>query len=186
MGLFDFLRDPAALWTAEPGLSYEFDLGQASLCGVRLGSRPSGLSKLGPPTTSKPTKTGSYYWHLQGLEAFATKDILNYFCVTLHPIEGDGMSAYPGTLLLDGKPLALGPASRRDDVVRLLGEPWHAYEDADDPEVTLTLFYEQDPLEWEIEFLADGTIYTIGLNTPPSLQSPKSREYVRCDKPWPP
>ena len=186
MGLFDFLRDPASLWIAEPGLKHEIDLEQASFCGVHLGSRPASLSKLGPPSNPNPSKKRSYSWAPLGMQANASKDILDYYCVTMSPLDGDGMKAYPGALLRNGTPLELGPSSRREDVVRVLGEPWHAYSDDEDPEVTLTLFYELGTLEWEIEFLKAGTLYSIGLIRPPSMASAQTRKYVNCDKPWPP
>jgi hypothetical protein len=186
MGLFDFLRDPASLWAAEPGLKIEIDLEAASFCGVRHGSRASSLSKLGPPTNSKPSKKGSYSWAPLGFEAYASKGILDYYCVTISPLDDDEVKAFPGAILRDGKPLALSPASRVEDVVRVLGEPWHVYADDEDPDVSRTLFYELGTLEWEIEFLKAGTLHSIGLITPPSLESPQNRKYVNCTKAWPP
>jgi hypothetical protein len=186
MGLFDFLRDPASLWMADPRLNLEIDLEAASFCGVRLGSRVSSLAKLGPPSNAKPSKRGFYRWTPRGFEASASKEILDYFCITIGPLEDDDLKPYAGTILRGGKPLELGPSSRVEDVVRILGEPWHDYADDEDPDVTRTLFYETRTLEWEIEFLKAGTLHTIGLITPPSMESPQSRKYVNCVKSWPP
>ena len=186
MGLFDFLRDPASLWVAEPGLPLEVDLEEASCCGVRLGSRASALSKLGPPSNPKPTPKGSYQWNPLGISALASKEILDYFSITIHPLDDDDLKAFPGKLFRGGKPLDLGPSSRVEDVVRVLGEPWHDYADDEDPDVTRTLYYETRTLEWRLEFLKAGTLYGIELVTPPGLEDPKNRSYVKCEKPWPP
>lgn len=186
MGLFDFLRDPAALWKAEPGLKLEIDLETASLCGVKLGSRASSLSKLGPPGNPDPTKKEHYNWAALGVAASTSKGILEYFGVTLLPLEWEGVQPYRGALLRGGKPLDLGASSKMEDVVRLLGEPWHVYADDEDDEVTRTIFYETRTLEWEIEFLKDGRLHSVGLITPPSMANPQNRKYVECDKPWPP
>jgi len=187
MGLFDFLRDPASRWVAEPGLKIEVDLEAASVCGVRLGSRASALSKLGPPSNPAPTKQGSYFWNPLGIGATTTKEILDYYIITIHPLDDDdGLQPFTGTLLRAGKPLDLGPASRVEDVVRVLGEPWYDYVDDEDPDVTRTLFYETRALEWTVEFLKAGTLGGIELITPPSLGNPQTRKYVKCEKPWPP
>jgi hypothetical protein len=186
MGLFDFLRDPASLWVAESGLKLELDLQAPSFCGVLLGARATSLSKLGPPSNSGPMKKGSYSWAPLGFAASATKGILDYFCVTINPLDWDGMKPYQGVFLRGGKALDLGPTSRMEDVVRVLGEPWHVYAEDEDDEVTRTIFYETRMLEWEIEFLKAGPLHSLGLITPPSMSNPQSRKYVECEKPWPP
>jgi hypothetical protein len=186
MGLFDFLRDPASLWVAEPGLKIEIDLEEASFCGVRLGSRASSLSKLGPPTNSHPTKKGIYSWEPLAFDAYASEEILDYFCVMISPFEWDPLPGFPGRILRAGKPLELGPASRVEDLVRVLGEPWHIYDDEEDPDIPRTLYYETRTLEWEIEIHKAGTLHSIALITPPSMESPRTRELANCAKPWPP
>jgi hypothetical protein len=187
MGLFDFLGDPAKKWVREAGLRLEVDLKRATLCGVALGSRPASLSRLGPPTNPKPTKTGQYVWKDLGLDANGKDGILGAYTITLKPAEPDpDQGLYPGTFLLDGTPLPLSAATRREDVVRLLGEPWHEYRDDEDPEISLTIFYETRTLEWAFEFVPAGTLAAIVLASPPDLAGEKTRAWLKCTKPWPP
>jgi hypothetical protein len=188
MGLFDFLRDPASLWVPEPGLKIEIDLEEASFCGVRFGSRVTSLSKLGPPTNPKPTKRGYYTWKQLGLEVQTEKKmgIVEWYCITINPVVDDGLDAYPGKILRAGTLLPLGPASREEDLVRALGEPWHVFVDDEDPDIARTLFYETRTLEWEIEVLKSGTLHSILLNTPPSMEDPQTRKRLNCEKTWPP
>ncbi len=75
--MFDFPSgDPTKKWTRDPGLKLEIELRDASLCGVRLGSRPSGLSRLGPPRHPKSTRIGIYSWEDLGMDAYFQNDVL--------------------------------------------------------------------------------------------------------------
>ncbi|HZE98638.1 MAG TPA: hypothetical protein VE981_16540 [Planctomycetota bacterium] len=187
MGLFDFLGDPAKKWVRETALKLEVDLKQAGLCGVRLGSRPASLSRLGPPSNRHPAKRGYYAWNELGLDAYSDKDILETYSVTVARKDYEPETApFPGVFLLDGKPVALSGTTRREDIVRLLGEPWHEYSDPDDDEVTLTLWYETRTLEWVFEFLPAGTLATVIVSSPPDLAEETTRRFVKCEKPWPP
>jgi len=142
MGFFDFLSgDPAKKWTRDPALALEIELRDASLCDVRLGSRPSGLSRLGPPRHPQTTRIGIYSWEALGIDAYFRNDILETYSIAINP--GDlepGTSPFRGAVLLDGKPLPLGAASRREDVARLLGEPWHQFTDPEDDELSLSMY----------------------------------------------
>lgn len=187
MGLFDFLGDPAKKWVREPGLRIEVDLKRATLAGVALGSRPAALSKLGPPDNDKPTKKGCYFWFDLGVDAAARNDLLVSYTLDLYENDPDPEDKFfSGVFLLDGKPIALDRSSRKEDVVRQLGEPWHAYTDPDDDEIGLTLWYETRTLEWAFEFLTAGTLFSVVLASPPDLAEVKTRGYVDCRKPWPP
>jgi hypothetical protein len=188
MGLFDFLAgDPTKKWVRDPALKPEVDLRSGSLCGVRLGSRASGLSRLGPPSNAGKTKDRLYVWEDLGIDAFFRDGILQAytFAVNLKDLEPD-MASFAGVFLLDGKPLPLDPAARRADVVRLLGEPWHEFSDPEDDELSLSMYYETRTLEWAFEFLKAGTLSTVVLASPPDLEEPLTRKNLKCDKPWPP
>jgi hypothetical protein len=186
MSLFDFLRDPISLWTPEPGLKLTVDLEEGSCCGVRLGSRAASLAKLGPPSNLKSAKRGTYDWNPLGITACARKEILDFYCIMIHPLDDEDMQAFAGTLLRGGKPLDLGPSSRVEDVIRVLGEPWHVHTNDKDPDVDRMLYYERGTLEWRLEFYKTGTLYSIELDTPPALENPDARREVHCNKPWPP
>lgn len=188
MGLFDFLGgDPASKWVREPGLAIEVDLQLASLCGVKLGSRCPALARLGPTSNPKPSKTGYYAWNDLGIDVYSTNDILETFSLNVdhHDFEPED-SPFKGRFLLDGKPLPLGVETRKEDVVRLLGEPWHQMADPDDDEIGLTYWYETGTLEWTFEFLPKGTLATVILSSPPDLSEESTRRNVGCEKPWPP
>jgi len=188
MGLFGFLTgDPAKKWVREPSLRLEVELRDAALCGVRLGSRPSGLSTLGPPSNADPTKKGFYSWGDLGLNAMAKQDLLTSFTFDLNEKDPypDG-TYYRGAFLLDGRPLPLTADSRRGDVVRLLGEPWHEYTDPDEDEIGLSMWYETRTLEWTFEFLPSGTLSAVVLASPPDLEEARTRTALKCGKPWPP
>jgi len=188
MGLFDFLSgDPTKKWTRDPGLKLEIELRDASLCGVRLGSRPSGLSRLGAPSNSPSTKKSIYVWEDLGIDVFFRNDLLQAYTIAINmkDLEPDTAS-FPGVILLDGKPLALGAATRREDVVRQLGEPWHQFTDPEDDELSLSMYYETRTLEWTFEFLLAGTLASIVLASPPDLEEEQTRKNLKCDKPWPP
>jgi len=187
MGLFDFFGDPVSKWVRDPALKLEVELREAALCGVRLGSRVDGLSRLGPPSNPKPAKRGFYCWDDLGLDASASKDILVAFSFNVNhqDFEPDDAS-FSGAFLLDGKPLPLTAKSRKEDVVRLLGEPWHQGSDEEDDEIAHSMWYETRTLEWTLEFLPGGTLATVVLASPPDLAEERTRGYVKCDKPWPP
>jgi len=186
MGLFDFLRDPASLWKADPGVKLEFDLEEGSCCGVRLGTRAASFSKLGPPSNPKPTKKQTYLWKDLGFEACTYEGMLDYLCVTFNALEYNPVKPYPGAVLRGGKALDLGPASTVEDVVRILGEPFAVYADDEDDEVTRTLYYATRTQEVEIEFLKAGMLHAIAVYTDPSMADPKTRQKLNCTKPWPP
>lgn len=188
MGLFDFLAgDPSRKWVREPGLKLELDLRSSALCGVRLGSRPSGLSKLGAPSNPKSTKHGIYVWEDLGIDVFFRNDLLQAYtiAVNMKDLEPD-TAPFPGVFLLDDKPLPLAAGTRREDVVRLLGEPWHEFTDPEDEELSLTMYYETRTLEWAFEFLPAGTLASVVLASPPDLEEEQTRRNLKCDKPWPP
>ncbi len=187
MGLFDVLGDPTKKRVREPGLHIDVDLKRATLDGVALGSRVAALSRLGPPTNPKPTKSGLYLWKDLGLDAIACDGLLEAYTMTLKPAEPDpDQGVYAGTFLLDGKRLSLSAAARKKDVVRLLGEPRHEHTDPDDDEIGLTLWYETRMLEWAFEFLPAGTLASVVLASPPDLAEAKMRGYLKCGKSWPP
>jgi len=188
MGLFGFLAgDPSKKWVRDPDLKLAVELRDATLAGVRLGSRPEGLSKLGPPAGKDSTRNGFYGWLDRGIYASAQKGILVSFTLEVNEKTPDpDLVYYPGVFLLDGKPLPLGRETRKDDVVRLLGAPWHEYSDPDDDEIGLTLWYETRTLEWSFEFLTTGTLSAVVLASPPDLGDERTREQLKCDKPWPP
>jgi hypothetical protein len=187
MGLFDFLSDPSKKWVREPGLRLEVDLKRATLAGVALGSRPAALSMLGAPDNAHPTKRGFYYWLDLGIDVSSTNDILESYTLDLNEKDADPDDIfYSGVFLLDGKPLTLDRSSRKEDVVRQLGEPWHEYSDPDDDEIGLTLWYETRTLEWAFEFLTAGTLSSVVLASPPDMADEKTRGYLNCTKSWPP
>lgn len=188
MGLFDFLSpDPTRKWVREPGLKPEVELRDAALCGVRLGSRPSGLSKLGQPSNPSSTRKSLYSWDDLGVDVYFRDDVLQAYTIAINLKDLDpDMSPFVGTILLDGKPLALNAATRREDVVRQLGEPWHQFTDPEDDELSLSLYYETRTLEWTFEFLLAGTLASLVLASPPDLEEEQTRRNLKCDKPWPP
>lgn len=187
MGFFDLFGDPAAKWTRSPGLRMELDLRQASLCGVKLGSRADGLCVLGAPSNPKPSKNGYYLWRDLGIDAHARDGILRAFTLSVDMKDVDpDLGEYAGSFLLDGKPLALGRTIRKEDAIRLLGEPWHEFADPDDDEISRTLWYETRTLEWTLEFGAKGTLASVVIASPPELAEATTRRHVKCDKPWPP
>jgi len=188
MGLFDFLSgDPTKKWTRDPGLNLEIELRNASLCGVPLGSRPSGLSRLGPPRNPKSTRIGIYSWEDLGVDAYFRNDILETYSIAINMEDPEpDMSPFRGAVLLDGKPLPVGAGSRREDVVGLLGEPWHQFTDPEDDELSLSMYYETRTLEWTFEFLLAGTLGSVVLASPPDLEEEQTRINLKCGKPWPP
>ena len=188
MGLFDFLAgDPSKKWVRDPGLKLEVELRDASLCGVRLGSRPSGLSRLGAPSNPPSTKKSIYVWEDLGIDVYFRNDVLQAYtlAINLKDLEPD-TTPFAGVILLDGRPLPLEAATRRDDVVRLLGEPWHQFGDPEDDELSLSMYYETRTLEWTFEFLRAGTLASVVLASPPDLEEEQTRKNLKCDKPWPP
>ena len=93
---------------------------------------------------------------------------------------------YSGVFLLDGKPLALARSSRKEDVVRRAGKPWHEYTDPDDDEIGLTPWYETRTLGWAFDFLPAGTLSSVVLASPPDMADEKTRGYLKGSKPWRP
>jgi len=189
MGLLDRLfggGDPAAKWARDPDLKIEVDLETGAVCGGQLGSRPESLSRLGPPTSPLPMQSGVYIWLSLGLQAFATKGILVGCSITLDPEEFEGMKVFSGSLLRGGAKVPLGTDSTHEDVLRVLGEPWHRYADPEDAEASISLFYERRGLEWEVEIVRSGKLGSITLHFPPTLARPETRRLLRVEKPWPP
>jgi hypothetical protein len=176
MGLFDRLfgpGDPAAKWVRDPELKLDVNLEAGTLCGVRLGLQPESLSPLGRPTNREATRDGIYTWAPLGLQAVATRGILTSYLVAFK-VDDLGLEArpFPGTFLLEGKPAGLGASSGAEEVLRLLGTPWHRFADPEDEGASLAFFYELRGLEWEVEILPSGTLGSIALHSPPSLGRP--------------
>jgi hypothetical protein len=169
--------DPAAKWTREPGLRIEVDLDAGSLCGVRLGSRPDGLSRLGAPSNPEPARDEEYAWNDLGIEARVRKGLLVAFVFRW------GATPCAAAFVRGGAPLPLGTA----DVQRLLGAPWHRFADPDHPEAPLRLFYESPRLiEWEAEVDPSGALVSLTLAAPPTMADVAVRRACRAEKPWPP
>ena len=190
MGLFDRMfggGDPAAQWVRDPELALEVDLEAGTLCGVRLGLQPESLSRLGPPTNPQPSRDGIFTWPTHGLQATATRGVLTCYLAAFE-VDDLGREArpFPGAILLGGSPLALGPDSRQEEVLRLLGTPWHRFADPEDEDASIAFFYERRGLEWEVEILPAGTLGSIALHSPPSLARPETRRLLRVERPWPP
>ena len=190
MGFLDRLfgsGDPASKWVRDSALKIELDLEAGTLCGVRLGLQPESLSKLGPPTNDQPTRDGLYTWASLGIQATATKGILTHY-LAAYDVDDLGRNALPfaGGFTLGGRPLPLSPDSGVEELLRLLGEPWHRYADPEDPGAPLAFFYERRGLEWEVEILSGGMLGSIALHSPPSLARPETRRLLRVEKPWPP
>jgi len=146
-----------------------------------------GTLRLGPPRHPQTTRIGIYSWEALGIDAYFRNEILETYSIAINP--GDlepGTSPFRGAVLLDGKPLPLGAASRREDVARLLGEPWHQFTDPEDDELSLSMYYETRTLEWTFEFLLAGTLASIVVTSPPDLEDEQTRKNLKCDKPWPP
>ncbi len=190
MGLIDRLfggGDPAAKWIRDPELKLDVTLEAGTLCGVRLGLQPDSLSRLGPPTNKEPTRDGVYTWAPLGLQAVATKGILTSYLVAFEVDDlGKEARPFPGTLILDGKPAGLRADSGAEEVLRILGTPWHRFADPEEEDASLAFFYELRGLEWEVEILPSGTLGSIALHSPPSLAQPEARRLLRVEKPWPP
>jgi hypothetical protein len=169
--------DPAAKWTREPGLRVEVDLDLGTLCGVRLGSRPDALSRLGAPSNPAPSRDGEYLWSGLGVEARVRKGVLSAFTFRWGP------APCAAAFVRGGRPVPLGT----EDVVRLLGEPWHRYADPDHPDAPLRLFYESPRLvEWEVEVAETGALLALTLASPPSMADVAVRRACRAERPWPP
>lgn len=180
-GLFGGGGDPAAKWVRDPALKLDVDLETASLAGVRLGSRATSLAPLGAPTNATPAKDGVYTWEPLGLEAFVTKGLIDAYAFSF-----DGPAPFPGAFLRGGTPIPLGGTSTQEELIRLLGEPWHRYADPDFPDAPLQLFYETRALEWKMEILPSGTLGSLTLSAPPTLANPETRKLCRVEKRWPP
>ena len=184
MGLFGGLfggGDPSSQWVRDPSLRLEADLEAATLCGVRLGSRPASLSGLGPPANATPAKDGVYPWPDLGVEAFAARGLLVAYSFAF-----DVTAPFAGPFLRGGKPIPLAVGMTGEDVLRLLGEPWHRYADPDFPDSPLQLFYETRTLEWELGVLPSGVLGSLVLRSPPALADPAARQRHRVEKRWPP
>lgn len=184
MGFLDWLlnrRDPSADWTADPGRVLALDLEASALGGVAPGEPVERLAFLGPPENPWPSRNGIYSWPELGFRADAENGLLEAF-ILFWPREGGLPRPFAGPVAWRGKPLALSASTRREELERLFGPPYHAQEDDAEP----VLYYEHGDVEWQIEFGEDGGLLEWMLVSPGLYADPAWRSRHGIAKPFPP
>jgi hypothetical protein len=78
--------------------------------------------------------------------------------------------------------VALGERTSLGEFTDKFGQPY--WKDVDAEETLL--FYEFLPVEWQVEFGADGMLRALTLVTPPMLGEPADRDAYGVTKAWPP
>jgi hypothetical protein len=171
-------RDPSTEWKADPGRALELDLETSSLCGVAIGESVERFAFLGPPDNPWPSRGGDYGWHGRGFEIQSEDG--RWDCLILHwPRDG---SPFAGRVFWRGKPLALSTKTRREELTRLIGPPYRADDEDDEP----VLYYEHGDVEWQIEFAEDGGLLEWMLVKPGLYADPEWRAKHGITTPYPP
>lgn len=184
MGFLDWLlnrRDPSAEWTADPGRALALDLEASSLGGVATGDPVERLAFLGRPENPWPSRGASYLWHGRGFQVGVEAGRVDCF-IFYWPKDGGLPRPFAGPVSWRGKPLALGASTRREDLERLFGPPYHAQEADDEP----VIYYEHGDVEWQIEFRGDGGLREWMLVSPGLYADPAWRSKHGLTKPFPP
>ncbi len=183
MGVVDWLlrrKDPSSAWKADPRRTLELDLDAATLCGVGLGASVEGLAVLGPPENPWPSRTGAYRWPSRGIEVDTDGGRVTALVFVWSREPGAG--SFPGRITWHGTALPLGATTRRGDLERIFGPPYHVDDDEDEP----TLYYQHGDVGWAIDFAVDKGLAELGLERPGLYADPEWRRKHGITRPWPP
>lgn len=170
MGLFSYFKREDPLGEGPPG--WPLDLGAL---------------RLGPHALGEPPDSGDFWGCLLRGDSVWKPDGAGF---------GIGMSGgvldhvlidvggFHGGFSRNGQPLAFGPETTVEEVVRCLGEPY--WIDRSDGEVIL--FYEPrgGAMELQFEFPEGGLLGFITLARDGVLSDAAQRAAYGCNRPWPP
>lgn len=178
-GLFkdkNFTKD----WQRLSGVELHADLGEGSLCGIRLGGQVEHLAFLGPVEDVKALKIGDLCYKSLGLNIGieTPSRIIDSFVLHLSDPLNEGFAPFPGRLSNRGKPLK----TDRSGVAGELGEPY--WKDRDDDEELW--FYETGGFELQLEFDLSGILRVVIITAKPLMADEAQRNAYGVTKPWPP
>jgi hypothetical protein len=178
-GLFknrDFTRE----WQRSHGLELKADIGEGSLCGVKLGRPVDHLCFLGPVDDAGALKLGDLCYRSLGLNAgFDGPDrLIDSFVMHLADPLGEGYCCFPGPLLFHGTYLK----ASRDSVIAAMGEPYWIDRDTDEE----LMFFEERDFEVQLEFDLPGQLRVVIATSKPLLADEVQRKAYGVTKPWPP
>lgn len=132
---------------------------------------------------------GMFADHAKGVEFGVTDDRVCYVLLrwddphlTYSDRRASDHGAFSGQFSVAGRPLVFTKATREEDVIALLGEPY--WRDVDKDEVLL--FYEYPGVEVQVELTKGGPIRVLLATDEPLLADPKQREAYGVTKAWPP
>lgn len=176
--------NPTHSWEERQEVVLLLDLDKHQLSGVGVGEPLQGLYFLG-----RGTDMGNHIeWPAKGLRVHVIDGSL--FEVTISfghaDDEEDEIRKFPGRIVYRGETQRFTCRTHRDELIRLLGEPYWIDEIIDDEYGDeAILFYEFGPVEWQIELGSDHCLRNITLS-PPLLADPAARAGYKVTKPWPP
>lgn len=179
-------KDVTARWTRAANLRLSLDFASGALCGVALGERLERLAFLGPADGGRGPDADLVYREL-GLAVGVQRGRIASYDLWWRDSLEQGFQPYAGTVLRDGRPLALGTATTEAGLVLALGEPY--WRDHDEEETIL--FYELkdwrgDFTERQIELDAEGRLTALLVVAQPLLADEAQRRGYGVDRGWPP
>jgi len=176
--------NPTQSWEERQEVLLLLDLDEHRLSGVSVGEPLQGLNFLG-----RGNDLGSLIdWPAKGLRVHVIDGALFEITISFGHAEDDEdeIRKFPGRIVYRGETQRLTCRTHRDELLRLLGEPFWIDEEIDEEFGDETiLFYEFGAIEWQIELGSDACLRNITFS-PPLLADPEQRTAYKVTKPWPP
>jgi hypothetical protein len=138
---------------------------------------------LGPPEGAKEVHENRYCYYSKGLEVDVDAGLVSGI-VVMWKIDGsEPFLPFTGRVMYQDRELLINAGFNEDDLVSILGEPYHRDEDEDET----ILFYEPAPdAELQVEFSLRKALKAIIMTSDPLLSSKSQREAYRVTGEWPP
>jgi hypothetical protein len=176
-------KHPSTLWQSEPGFEVQLDLGRHALCRCRIGDPIEWLSGLGQPEDAKALREQRYCYYSRGIEIGEENGNIADFAVFWIDYLQAGFQPFEGSVIYQGKTVALGPRNRESEFRATFGDPYWRDQDQDE----IILFYEfQRDIEWQVEFTLQSNLKAIRVVWPALMADAKQRELYGVNVAWPP
>ena len=182
--LINFLyrqHDPTRAWR-EDVTQLIADVRRCTLCDVPVGGNFVKLSPLGPSEDARSAARGYPDWHSKGVFCVVEHGRIADLTIVLRPSRA--VKPFPGRFLNDGQRLDVSNATRPEELIAQLGDPFGKSDnDWDD---AMVWFYEFEAGETQFAFGNDtGTLDSIEFWYEPELQQAGACETYGIHKLFP-
>jgi hypothetical protein len=174
-------KDPTRMWRPD-ATQLVADVRRCTFCDVPVGGNFSQLVPLGPSEDAKQAAKGYPEWPSKGVFCVVEHGRIGDLTIVLRPSKA--FRSFPGRFLNGGEPITLTNATRLEELIAQLGEPFGtSNNDWDDAKV---LFYEFPAGETQFAFGNDtGALDSIEFWYEPELQQKGACETYGISKVFP-